>query len=361
MINTLYNITIKRKAYNAAAQMLSLMGAASANEAIDEARRLIADVQEFIKDEDTVSIKKATERFAEDVEQREKDVKAGKVLRVPTSLPTLDRVTYGGWANGNLVILAARPSVGKTALALQFARCAALAEIPATFFSLEMTNAELVQRMICSTTIMNGHDLNKGEVDWGKFEQATGKFVDLPLYFNDKAGTLADIVSTIRQAARKGTCKLAVIDYLGLISFPGDTRSLREQVTDATRQLKNLAKNCGIPIVLLCQLNRDMSKEGRAPQLHDLRESGSIEQDCDVCIMLDRDISGEKRDKHDLTVYVRKNRQGEIPEALHIKADSWITNFTEKEQPLEYEPPRPMPKNLFGKDEEDDENEFEQD
>ena len=136
-----------------------------------------------------------------------------------------------------------------------------------------------------------------------------------------------EISTQIRQLNRKGKCDIAFIDYLGLIAYPHDNRTIYAQVTETTKRFKRLAKEAGIPIVLLCQLNRDMSKDGRAPELFDLRDSGSIEQDADIVMMLDRNLDPAK-DYHHLTMYVRKNRQGEIA-TLNILADNCITNFME--------------------------------
>lgn len=327
-ITALYDITLKRRAYIAGMNMIQAVQKENgADIALNTATNLIKDIEEELRDENTRSIGEAVTEFASMVETREKARKEGKVVRIPTSFPTLDRITYNGWTAGQLIVLAARPSIGKTAVMLQFARQSALAKVPSVVFSLEMTNNELVQRMMCSTQIVNGYDLANGVVDWSRFEQASGKFADLPLWLNDQCFTLDEISTKIRQRSRQGKCGIAFIDYLGLISYPNDNRSTYQQVTETTKRLKRLAKEAGIPIILLCQLNRELCKDGRAPELFDLRDSGSIEQDADIVMMLDRSLDPEK-DYHDLKVYVRKNRQGELA-TLDIKADSCITNFSE--------------------------------
>lgn len=328
-IRALYEVTLKRKAYIAGLGMIqAAQRTDGSTEALATATNFIKDIEDELQDESTRSIGEAVNEFASMVESREKARNNGKIVRIPTSFPTLDRITYNGWTAGQLIILAARPSIGKTAVMLQFARAASLYGASAVVFSLEMTNNELVTRMMCSTQLVNGYDLANGVVDWSKFEAASGKFCDLPLWLNDQCFTLDDISMKIRQLTKKGNCHIAFIDYLGLISYPNDNRTIYAQVTETTKRLKRLAKEAGIPIVLLCQLNRDMSKDGRAPELYDLRDSGSIEQDADIVLMLDRNLE-DKENYHRLKMYVRKNRQAELA-TLNLVADSCITNFTEE-------------------------------
>lgn len=327
-ILALYQVTIKRRAYIASLTILqSLDKDDGANIAIRTSADFIKNIEDDFRPEATASMTEALNTFADMISEREKARKDGKIIRIPTSFPTLDRITYNGWTAGQLIILAARPSIGKTAVMLQFARAAALNKAAAVVFSLEMTNNELVQRMLCATQDVNGYDLANGIVDWAKFEKASGKYAGVPLWFNDQCFTLDEIATQIRHLHRKGKCDIAFIDYLGLISYPHDNRTIYAQVTETTKRLKRMAKEIGVPIVLLCQLNRDMSKDGRAPELFDLRDSGSIEQDADIVMMLDRNLDPEK-DYHDLVMYVRKNRQGELA-TLNIRADNYITNFIE--------------------------------
>lgn len=326
-VDDLGAVTARRRTYFTACDLLRL---ASGNGTPEQLEGVLAEYQRELeamqRKDHTVSVKEAVNDLAQILENRQADAAAGRPLRVPTSFPSLDFLTYGGFARGNLVILAARPSVGKTALMLQAARAAAVNKIPAVVYSLEMTNPELVQRMVCATTKMNNWQMNQGKIDWTAFNVATGQFSNLPLWFNDQVSTFNDIVASITQAHKKGRCEIAFIDYLGLIAFEGG-RSLYEQVTVCTKRLKKLAKDLHIPIVLLCQLNRDMSREGRAPELHDLRDSGSIEQDADIVLMLDRDMS--TAEMKDVRMFVRKNRQGRVGDCIVLRPDETFTNFCE--------------------------------
>ena len=134
----------------------------------------------------------------------------------------------------------------------------------------------------------------------------------------------------MRRAARRGECSLSVIDYLGLIVSPGDGKKLYLQLQDITGGLKRLAKSLDIPVLLLCQLNRNSVNEKRAPNLADLRDSGSIEQDADIVMMLDRE--GE-----DVAMYVRKNRNGQAGGRLLLRPDRYYATFQEVDVPTGFE------------------------
>ena len=258
---------------------------------------------------------------AEEIQANQADKASGKRTRIPTGFQFLDELTYGGFKSGNLVILAARPTVGKTAVMVQMAVTATRAGFPATIYSLEMENNELVQRMLFSAGKVTPDQLSSREVNWPDLEESIGRFSPLPLSLNDEVRTMEDIVANIIADHQQGKCEVAFIDYLGLIAFH-DNRTIYQQVTEATRKLKLLAKSCHIPVVLLCQLNRDPSKDDREPQLHDLRDSGSIEQDADIVLML------ERKNDYDLDLWVRKNRQGRAGNVcIQLTANESYTEF----------------------------------
>lgn len=311
---------------------------------------ILASMQEFLEtmsknanDDGIRSIGEVTNELGDILQKRQMDRASGKVLRVPTGFSFLDRETYGGFANGNLVILAARPSVGKTAFMLQMARAAATAKIPTLVMSLEMTNTELVQRMATSTGYVTTRDLASGLIDWTAFETATGKFTNAPLWFTDKVFLFDEIVEKVTTAHKQGKCDALFIDYLQLIASTDGKVSLNQQVSAITKRLKRLAKECEMPVVVLSQLSRDMSKEGREPQLHDLRDSGSIEQDADIVIMLDRLLTEEQR----IRMFLRKNRQGELGRAVYEPRNCYsVFEEVEGDNPTEAaaeEPEQPTP------------------
>lgn len=243
--------------------------------------------------------------------------------KISTLIHTLDKLTYGGFGKGNLVVLAARPSVGKTAFMLQLARNIARQRIPTLTLSLEMMNEDLGERLVFSTQEVNPLDVSKGNIDWASFERAIATFKDYPMYFDDTTSTIDEVCNSITLNSQQGKCKVAFVDYLGLMSSPLGRGKLYEQISAYTKRLKNLAKNLRIPIVLLCQLNRNMENENRPPRLSDLRDSGSIEQDADIVLMLERL-------EETIRMWVRKNRGGIGGDVyIDLHRDETYTNFNE--------------------------------
>ena len=303
---------------------------------------------EPVNDRREVSIITAVNDLAEEIRQRTEDMKSGRPNRITSGMACLDEVMYGGMAPGNLVILAARPSVGKTALSLHMVRKAAAQGAKCAFFSIEMTTDELAMRMIASVTeeyedenypgigtprrslismykIANGFDSKE---DWDRFEQAVSQLAPLPITINDGARDLRDIVSRATVLNKRGLCDVAYIDYLGLIrQAQADPRTpLYQVIADITSTLKAMAKSLRIPVVLLCQLNREAAKTNRSPQLYNLRDSGAIEQDADVVLMLNQ-VPGPKG--FDLEVIVRKNRQGEKDFGILMRPSDNYMDFVE--------------------------------
>ena len=180
-----------------------------------------------------------------------------------------------------------------------------------TIYSLEMTSKELVQRLIVGTGLVSTYEIVSRNVNWEKYENAVAMAVHPNLRINDKAKSLDELCTKIMLDAQTGQCDVAFIDYLGLIRYDDRRKTLAQVIGDITKRLKNVAGECNIPVVLLCQLNRESAKENRAPQLTDLRDSGSIEQDADVVMMLERP-RGEMGVVEDnkINVWVRKNRNG---------------------------------------------------
>lgn len=274
--------------------------------------------------------RESTESITQAINDLGDTLQRGENKRVPMGFPSLERLTYGGFTPGNLVVLAARPSVGKTAVMLQMARSSALSSFPSLALSLEMTNEELAQRMILSTGRVNAMDFVWGNVNWEDFDSAASCFNDAPLYLDDTPQTLDEVCSAITLAVHNGQCKIAYIDYLQLMSSSERNDSLYRQVTEMTKRLKKLAKRLKIPIVLLCQLNRNNVSENRPPQMHDLRDSGSIEQDADIVLMLDRLKDEQEQYTSKVNMYVRKNRGGLAGNiTIALESDPTYTNFKE--------------------------------
>lgn len=266
------------------------------------------------------------------VEEKMKEKAEGKVLRTPTGFYTLDRMTYGGYNAGNLVILAARPSVGKTAVMLQMARAAATVGKTVNIYSLEMTNTELAQRFLYATEHITPSQMASADVDWQSFEVASAQYASKPIYLSDSLFAEDEIIANITLNNQSGKCDIVFIDYLGLVMYANSKELLSNQIASFTKRLKKVAKACKIPIVLLCQLNRSSASEKRPPQLYDLRDSGSIEQDADIVLMLER--ATENLDGRDVNMWVRKNRQGIAGDIkVEIEGNDTFTAFKDKNDP----------------------------
>ncbi len=230
----------------------------------------------------------------QDLERRQKAHQRGECVGISTGLPFLDRIT-GGWRGGQLVVLAARPAMGKTAVSLHFGRSAAMAGVPVCIFSLEMPDAQLAGRMLVGASTVDANAFRRGSIntaDWEKIERGADALRDLPLYLFDTPSTsMPRIRAQARAMQRRGRCGMVVIDYLQLIEGSDDRRNTNREreVAQMSRAAKMLAKELSVPVVLLAQLSRKVEERAdKTPMLSDLRESGAIEQDADMVIFIDR-------------------------------------------------------------------------
>ena len=260
------------------------------------------------------------------------ELSKGNPTRIATHIKTLDYYTYGGFNGGNLVILAARPSVGKTTIAMQIAQAASGDRNKTLVFSLEMTKKELVQRLIQSTGLISQYDLVTHNIDWDNYERALDMVVNNDLLINDEAYNIHEIRHKIVSSVQIQGVRMVVIDYLQLMRGANMRLSKNDQVGEFTSILKQTAKQCNIPIVVLSQLSRDSVRENRSPQLFDLRDSGSIEQDADIVIMLERakDSMGGIIDNK-IDMWIRKNRAGKcnFDNPIRLKGNESYSHFIE--------------------------------
>ncbi|MDE3212146.1 MAG: replicative DNA helicase [Bacteroidota bacterium] len=289
---------------------------------------------------DTVLVK--TIQRIEDLRTRQEEITG-----VPTGFASMDHITYG-WQASDLIILAARPSVGKTAFALNLARNAALHPTKPTavgFFSLEMSAGQLVQRILSAESEIWLEKIARGKLEEHEMKQLYKKGIEklasAPIHIDDTAAlNIFELRAKCRRLKNKHNVGLIIIDYLQLMSGAGENRnSNREQeISRISRDLKGLAKELQIPIIALSQLSREVEKrkEGnKMPQLSDLRESGAIEQDADMVMFLYRpeyyDITtnemGESN-KGETHVRIAKHRNGQL-ETIKLKALLHIQKFIE--------------------------------
>ncbi|MBI5967585.1 MAG: replicative DNA helicase [Deltaproteobacteria bacterium] len=216
------------------------------------------------------------------------------ITGVPTGFDKLDELT-SGLQPSDLIIVAGRPSMGKTTLALNIAQHAAIHDgVSSAIFSLEMAKEQLALRMLCSEAKVDAHRLRGGflsESDWPKLTRAAGSLSEAPIFIDDTPGiTVLEMRAKARRLKAENKLGLVIVDYLQLMRGRSDAETREQEISDISRSLKSLAKELSVPVIGLSQLNRRVEERGgKRPQLADLRESGAIEQDADVIIFIYRD------------------------------------------------------------------------
>ena len=267
---------------------------------LDEVERDVLHISEERAETDTQTIKELVKQAIttiEDFHQRQ-----GMLTGLATGFPDFDRMT-SGLRGGEMIVIAARPSMGKTSLAMNIAEHVALEErLPVAVFSLEMTAESLVLRMLCSRSRVNLRSIRDGflaERDFPKLTGAAGKLSGSPLFVEDSpALSILQLRAKARRMHQQHGIKLFVIDYLQLLHSTARRAENRQQeIADISNGIKALAKELDVPVIVLSQLNREVEKErNRKPRLSDLRESGAIEQDADVVALLYKPSSGDDDD-----------------------------------------------------------------
>src|SRR6202011_4288806 len=270
-------------------------------------------------------------------ERLEKIFREGKsITGISTGYGELDKL-LSGLQPSELIILAARPSQGKTALALNYAQNIAIRGAqPVAIFSLEMSKESLLQRLLASVAEVDAHKFRSGHLsreDWRRMTEALGTISSSPLWVDD-AGSISvlEIGAKARRLKKDKGLSLLIVDYLQLITARGRFNSRQEEVASISRGLKGLAKELGIPVLVLSQLTRAPERDERGPQLSDLRESGAIEQDADVVMFIYRPhffkagATPEEREETELRI--AKQRNGPT-DTVHFVFRSRLTRFEE--------------------------------
>ncbi len=245
----------------------------------------------------------------------------GDITGVASSITDLDEKT-SGWQNGELIVLAARPSMGKTALALNFVETAIFTQTkPVLVFSMEMPSQALMMRMLSSVGHIDQTHMRNGKLvdeDWPKLSAAVGKLKDKPLYIDDTAAlTPQEMRARVRRVVRERDSNpgLIMIDYLQLMQVAGSSDGRTQEISEISRSLKALAKEFDCPVIVLSQLNRAVEQRpNKRPMNSDLRESGAIEQDADIILFIYRDeyYNEESEQKGVAELIIGKQRNGEI-------------------------------------------------
>lgn len=267
----------------------------------------------------------------------------GKVTGIPTGFKLLDQLTFG-FHPGQMIVVAARPGMGKTSIALNFIEAALFGGsrregLHVLMFSLEMTATDLMLRLLAAHSGVRLRDVQRGfakKDDTAKLLNAAKEFQDRKLYIDDVGGqTILEIRAKARRLHARGKLDMIVIDYLQLINGTDNSVSREQQIAEASRSIKAMAKEFNVPVIALAQLNRKSEDENRAPRVSDLRESGSIEQDADVVMLIDKSRRKKETDEEAKisgvfrrTLIIAKQRNGPVGEIeLLFKSD--LTQFAD--------------------------------
>ena len=302
-----------------------------------------------VRSDDITPLSDVVRATLDDLERRQQARQAGECIGIPTGLQRLDALT-GGWRGGQLVVLAGRPGMGKSAAMLHFARTAAVAGVSVCVFSLEMPDTQLAGRMLVGGSGVNSGSFRTGDIDadgWRELERAAAELSALPVYLNDRANiTMGTIRSQCKAMHRRGRCGMVIIDYLQLLDTTSrNVQSTRErEIAAASRSAKLLTKELDVPVILLSQLSRKIEERAdKAPMLSDLRESGAIEQDADMVLFLDRPaMYGAQTintNRYGLIssdgvgiMHVAKNREGATGR-IYFRHNKSLTRITDYDSP----------------------------
>ncbi len=269
------------------------------------------------------------------------------ITGVPTGYDDLDKIT-SGLQPSDLIILAGRPSMGKTALALNIAQNAAIFnKVPVAVFSLEMSKEQLGMRMLCSVSRVDSQDIRSGYIkdsDWPKLARATGILSEAPIYIDDSPALgVLEMRAKSRRLKSEHNIGLVVVDYLQLMRGRSNAERREQEISEISRSLKAMAKELDLPVVALSQLNRSLeSRPNKRPQLSDLRESGAIEQDADLICFLYRDEIYNKSEDNPrrgiAEVIVGKQRNGPTGTVDLTFIDKFTTfeNYTHHDVPTSF-------------------------
>jgi replicative DNA helicase len=285
---------ILRRLGEAGTRIVQIAGSPSADVdgVVDRAQQLVYDVTDSRAHEDYARLDSLLQPTLDEVEAIQSH--DGSMHGVPTGFADLDSLT-NGLRGGQLIVIAARPAMGKSTLGLDLARTAAIRNQQAVvLFSLEMSRTEITMRLLSAEARVHLQNLRGGRMsddDWTRVAHKLGEMSGAPLFIDDSPNiTMMEVRAKARRLKQRNDLKLIVLDYLQLMSSPKRVESRQQEVSEISRSLKLLAKELDVPVVALSQLNRSAEqREGKRPMLSDLRESGAIEQDADMVILLHRE------------------------------------------------------------------------
>ncbi|MFC4854933.1 replicative DNA helicase [Actinophytocola glycyrrhizae] len=288
---------------------------ADINEIVDRAQSAIYDVTERRTTEDYVALEELLQPTMDEIDAIAS--RGGTSLGVPTGFADLEAVT-NGLHPGQMIIVAARPGIGKSTLGLDFARsCSVTHGMTSVIFSLEMSRTEIVMRMLSAEAKIRLQDMRGGRMtddDWTRLARRMSEISEAPLFVDDSPNmTMMEIRAKARRLKQRHDLKLVVVDYMQLMTSGKRVESRQQEVSEFSRQLKLLAKELEVPVVAISQLNRGPEQRtDKRPMLSDLRESGSLEQDADMVILINRPDAFERDDPRagEADLILAKHRAG---------------------------------------------------
>jgi len=326
---------VQTKAFDATVDVADLM---------QEAESMLYSISQKNMKKDFTQIDPIIGQVYEQIQKAQ--AKEGGLSGLTSGFRELDKIT-NGWQNSDLIIIAARPSMGKTAFALSMIkRMAVDNKIPCAMFSLEMSNQQLVQRLMINVSELSGEKLRSGQLapyEWGQLDQRVRQLYNAPIYIDDTPSlNIFELQTKARRLVHDYGVKIIMIDYLQLMEASGfNIKSRQEEVSNVSRALKGLAKELNIPIIALSQLNRGVESregiEGKRPQLSDLRESGAIEQDADIVCFIHRPeyyklyVDDKGFDWHGKAMFIiAKHRNGSVDD-IKLAFRSEFARFSDLE------------------------------
>src|SRR5262245_30404060 len=262
-----------------------------AKELLDEAERQIFEIARMDKTGDASSITDILQQAFERLDKLRE--RGARLTGLGTDYYDLDDMT-GGMQPGELVVLAARPSMGKTSLALNLTERVAGGKHAVAFFSLEMSSQQVIQNMLCCRAQIDGQAMRKGRItdqQYRRLQEEAERLYEAPIFVDDSPGlTITQLRAKCRRLKQKHDVKMVVLDYLQLMAAGGRIENRQQEISTISRGLKGIARELNVPVIALSQLNRDVeNRDDHRPRMSDLRESGAIEQDADVIVLLHRE------------------------------------------------------------------------
>ena len=311
-------------------------GGGEVDDIVDRAQQAVYEVTERRTSEDYIRLEDVLQQAFDEIEAM--GSRGSELYGVPTGFRELDELTNGFHA-GQLIVVAGRPGMGKSTLAMDALRAASIKnQMSSVLFSLEMSRSEITMRLLSAEAQILLSHLRTGQMtdqDWNRLARRMGEIAQAPLFIDDSPNmSMMEIRAKARRLKQRHDLKLVVVDYLQLMSSPKRTENRQQEVAEMSRSLKLLAKELDVPVVAVSQLNRGAEqRQDKRPQMADLRESGAIEQDADMVILLHREDAYERESPRagEADLIVAKHRNGQTKDVV-VSSQLHYSRFVDMQQ-----------------------------